>query len=85
MEGLVNILGAATALVCAALLYRGYRGSRARLLLWSVLCFLALSLESALVFIDRFIVPEVSLSLARQLIAIFGIACLIYGLVWDSD
>ncbi len=83
MEGLVNLLGAVTALVCAALLYRGYRHTGVRLLLWSAVCFLALSLESNIVFIDRFIYPEISLVLVRQSIAALGIACLIFSLVWE--
>lgn len=83
MEGLVNLLGAVTALVCAALLYRGYRHTGVRLLLWSAVCFLALSLENNIVFIDRFIYPEISLVLVRQSIAALGIACLIFSLVWE--
>lgn len=40
MEPAVYVLRALTTLVCAILLTRGYIRSRARLLLWSALCFI---------------------------------------------
>jgi hypothetical protein len=90
LEGLINLLGAATAAVCTVLLYRGYWRTGARLLWWSAVCFLALATENAILFFDKnpnFVVPATpeTLVLVRQAIATFGIVCLIYSLVWETE
>ena len=83
MEGAVYLLCAATALACAVLLLRGARRSRARLLMWSGLCFLALAVENVVLFVDVVCVPEVDLSNLRLAVALAGMALLLYGLIWD--
>jgi hypothetical protein len=80
---IVYLLCALTALACAALLLRAYRRSGARLLLWAGLCFLGLTLNNALVFVDLVVVPSVDLFTWRNLAALAGLAVLLYGLVWD--
>ena len=67
------------------LLARGYRASRARLLLWSALCFSGLALNNILLFIDMGLVPGVDLSTWRTIPAVIGVAVLIYGLVWEAE
>jgi hypothetical protein len=85
VEAVVNILSIVTALACAALLFRGYYRTRTRLLWWSAICFLALSLENLVLFVDVNIVPQVDLALIRQSIGAIGTACLVYGLVWEGE
>lgn len=85
MAKAVFLLCALTSAVCAVLLLRAYRGSRSRLLLWSALCFAGLALNNGLLVVDRLILPDVDLSLWRQLPAFAGIALLLYGLVWDEQ
>ena len=88
MAEAVYILCALTALACAVLLVRGYRRSRARFLLWSSLCFLALALNNALLFVDKVIYADVdmpTLSTARTAVALAGLAILVYGLIWDTE
>lgn len=85
MAKAVFLLCALTSLACAALLLRAYARRRTRLLLWSGLCFAALALNNGLLVVDRVILPEVDLSLWRQVPAVFGIALLVWGLVWDAD
>jgi hypothetical protein len=80
----VYLLCAATALACAGLLLRGYARSDARLLLWAGLCFVGLTLNNALVFVDMVVVPTVDLFTWRNLAALAGLAVLVYGLVWDT-
>ena len=41
-----------TSALCAVLLLRGYAQSRVPLLLWSVLCFIGLTLNNVLLFVD---------------------------------
>jgi hypothetical protein len=84
MSGIVYILCALTALACAVLLLRGYSASGARLLLWSGLCFVGLTVNNALVFVDLYVVPDHNLLLARNLSALLAISLLLFGLVWDS-
>ncbi len=83
MEGFVYLLCAATALVCGSLLLRGYRRRGLRLLLWCGLCFLALTLDNLLLFVDLVMVPEVDLSAFHLAAGLFGVALLLFGLVWE--
>ena len=84
MAGAVYILCAATSLACAVLLLRGYRRSRARLLLWSGLCFVGFTLNNVLLFIDTQVIPQIDLSTVRSLPILAGLALLLYGLVWEE-
>lgn len=81
---LVYILCAATSAICALLLYRGYRSSRARLLFWSCLCFVGLALNNVLLIIDVRVVPLTDLSTWRLVPAVLGIGALLYGLIWET-
>lgn len=81
----VDMLCALTSLACAALLLRGYRRSRARLLLWSALCFACLAINNLLVIVDERVLPAQDLSVLRSLPALLGVALLLYGLVWEAD
>ena len=85
MAGIVYALCAATSLTCAILLLRAYKHSRVRLLFWSGLCFIGLTLNNILLFIDLKILPAVDLSIVRTLPALIGVLLLIYGLIFDTD
>jgi hypothetical protein len=91
MAETVYILCTLTSLACAALLMRGYRRSRARLLFWSGLCFFFLSLNNALLFVDKVIFPNVDIVLGvdfaiwRSLVAMIGLVLLVIGLIWDAQ
>lgn len=84
MHGLVYILCSLTSFLCAVLLWRGYRASGARLLLWSAWCFVGLTLNNVLLVIDMS-VPTIDLSLIRAVPALIGVALLVYGLVWEGE
>ena len=81
---LVYILCGVTSLSCAALLFRGYKDSGVRLLLWSCLCFFALSAENIMLYVDKVIVQDVDLWAIRRGLGLIGVSLLLYGLVWDS-
>jgi hypothetical protein len=83
MAEAVYLLCAVTSVVCALMLFRGYRAQRTRLLFWSSLCFGGLALNNILTFLDLVIVPSVDLSLLRGLIALTAIVVLIYGLICE--
>jgi hypothetical protein len=81
----VYILCAATSTLCAILLFRGYRRSRARLLLWSAVCFLGLALNNVLLVIDVRAGSTIDLSVWRLIPAVIGAGALLYGLVWEAE
>jgi hypothetical protein len=84
MHEVVYVLCAATALLAAGLLARGYRRSRSRLILWSMLCFLGLAANNVLLVIDLMVVPDVDLMVARTGTAVAALFLLVFGLVWES-
>ena len=78
-------LCALTALICAFLLFSGYRRSRYRLLLWSGLCFSGLTLNNGLLVIDKILLPDMDLSLLRTATAAASMIVLLFGLIWDAE
>jgi phosphoglycerol transferase MdoB-like AlkP superfamily enzyme len=81
----VYVLCALTAGLCAWLLGRAYLHSRARLLLWSCICFIGLCLNNVVLFVDKVVAPDTDLSAWRLVPAAVGIAFLLYGLIWEVD
>lgn len=79
----VFVLCFLTSLACAVLLWRGYLESRARLLFWSSICFFSFALNNGLLLIDKNTVTD--LSLVRTLPVVFGLAALLYGLIWKAE
>jgi len=84
MAEAVYLMCAATSVACAVLLWRGYAASKARMLFWGSLCFLGLTVNNVLLFVDLVLVPNVDLTLLRGAVALVAIATLLFGLVWDS-
>jgi len=85
MAQAIYFLCAFTALACACLLLRSYLKSGYRLLLWSGLCFVGLSLNNLLLTLDRLILPSVELSTWRSVTAFIALLTLLYGLVWEEE
>lgn len=86
LASLVYLLGAIVTALCAVLLLRGYFRSRSRLLLWSGLCFVGLTISHTLLFVDLVLLPsEQSLYLWRLSTAAGGMLLLVYGLVFESE
>jgi hypothetical protein len=83
MATLIYALCALTSIAAAALLLRGYRTTGARLLLWAGLCFVGLSINNVLLFVDLGLAPEIDLSVWRSLPTVIGLGLLTYGLVWE--
>ena len=85
MAALVYALCAGTALLVFLLLLRGYRRSRQPFLLWSSLCFAALTLDNVSLFVDRVLFPAMDFTVYRRPIALIAIALLLYGMIWKSE
>jgi hypothetical protein len=84
MAEVVYVLCAITSVICAGMLFNGYRTSRMPLLFWSSLCFAGLALNNVLLFVDLIMVPQQDLSALRAGIALAAMTVLLYGLVWES-
>lgn len=86
MASLVYLLGTFVSLLCAVLLLRGYGKVRMKLLLWSGLCFIGLTISNALLCIDLLLLPtSVDLYMARLATAAGAMLLLVYGLVFESE
>ena len=83
MAEMTYLLCAVMSFVCTALLVRGYRASRSKLLFWSSLCFAGLTINNVLLFVDLVMVPQMDLGIARSVVALAAMGLLIYGLVWE--
>jgi hypothetical protein len=84
MASFFYTLCALVSLACTVLLLRGYAKSRARLLLWSGLCFLGLTFSNLLVFIDLQVFPQIDLYIWRLVTATIAMLVLLYGLIWEG-
>ena len=91
MAEAVYILCALMSIACALMLARGYVNSRTRFLLWSSLCFACLAGNNILLFVDKVILPDVTGFLGmpfpiwRSVVALVGLALLLYGLIWEAE
>lgn len=85
MATAVFVFCALTSIVCAVLLWRGWRESRARLLLWTALGFAGFAINNVMLVVDEVIVPDRDLQLTRQVSGFAAVAVLLFGLVWDVD
>lgn len=81
----IYALCAMTSLACAVLLYRGFRQSGARLLLWSSLCFVGFFLNNVMLIVDTRLLVDQDLSIIRTMPSLAGISFLLYGLIADSQ
>ena len=79
-------LAAATSVACMVLLFRGYARTGARLLFWSALCFVFLSINNTLLFVDIIVFPtQVDLRVYRILSSLTGVLCLLYAFIWELE
>jgi hypothetical protein len=84
MASFFYILCGLVSLICTVLLMRAYAQSRMRLLLWSGLCFLGLTISNLLVFVDLSILPQIDLYLVRLTTAAIAMLILLFGLIWEG-
>jgi hypothetical protein len=86
MATLSSTLALVTSLACMVLLFRAYAVSAMRLLFWSALCFVCLSVNNLLLFFDLVVFPtEVDLRPYRLLSALAGVLFLLYGFIWEAE
>jgi hypothetical protein len=81
----VYLLCFLTSATCAVLLARSYLNSRARLLLWSAICFLFLAANNLVVVIDLLLIPDISFRILRLVLALCAVTVLLFGFIWDLE
>jgi hypothetical protein len=85
MAEAVYVLCALTSLGCGMMLFRAYRRSGQRFLLWASLCFVGLVLNNVLLYVDLAVFgTDVDLSVPRVASALAGVGLLVFGLVWEE-
>lgn len=81
----VYLMCAITSGICTVMLLRGYWRTGMRLLLWSGLCFVALTANNILLFVDLIILSkDTDLSVLRSITNWIGMMLLMYGLIWET-
>ena len=85
MDKIIYSLCALTALAVAGLLLRAYLRTHFRLLLWSGLCFAALTVSNVLLVLDRIVFPGADLSIWRLSAGFIGVLLLVGGLILEGD
>ena len=85
MAQAIYTLCALTSLTCLVLLWRSYRATGSRLLFWSALCFLLLTVNNVLLVLDKIVFLERDLTLGRLTAALLAVILLLFGLIWEED
>lgn len=81
----VYLLCFLTSSACAFLLGRAWLRTRARILLWSALCFFFLACNNFVVIFDMVVYPDIDFRIWRHLFALSAVSVLLYGFVWDQQ
>jgi hypothetical protein len=84
MPEAVYVLCFLTSAAAAFLLLRAYQRSRAKVLFWCALGFIGLCVNNLVLSVDVIIVPDIDLSMWRNIPAIVGMAVLVFGLIWET-
>ncbi len=81
----LSLLAALTSLGCMVLLFRAYWNSGLKLLLWSALCFVCLSANNVLLFLDLVVFPDIDFRPYRLVAALAGVLFLLYAFIWEAE
>ncbi len=74
-----------TSLACAWLLLASYRRTGHRLLFWSGLCFVGMTLNNILLTLDKVVFPDIYLLPLRLGTALIAVALLLFGLIYEKE
>lgn len=85
MSEIIYLLCAITSILCAVMLLRGWLSTRARLLLWSGLCFVGLGLTNLILVADQMVWTEVDLLRPRLWISLGALLLMLYGLIFADE
>jgi hypothetical protein len=74
-----------TSLACAWMLLTSYRRNGVRLLFWSGLCFIGMSVNNVLLVLDKLVFLQVDLLPLRLASALVALLLLLYGLIYENE
>ena len=74
-----------TSLACAWLLLGSYRRTGHRLLFWSGLCFVGMTINNLLLMLDKLVLPMVDLLPWRLGAALVAVCLLLFGLIYEKE
>lgn len=78
-------LAAITSGACMWFLFRRYRQTGMRLLLWSALCFVGLTVSNFLLVLDLSIFTQFDFRPYRLFASLAGVSFLLFGFVWEAN
>lgn len=86
MAQIIYVLCILTSLSCAWLLLGSYRRTRHRLLFWSGMCFVVITVNNILLLVDRVVFPtDLDLMPYRLGSALLALLLLLYGLIYEKE
>lgn len=85
MAEIIYVLCTLTSLACASLLLLRYSSSGHRLLFWSGLCFVVMTINNLLLVFDKLVFPDIDLLPWRHVSALGAVALLLYGLIYEKE
>lgn len=85
MAEAIYVLCTLTSLACAVLLLRRYRSSGHRLVFWSGLCFVGMTVTNLLLVFDKLVFPDLNLLPLRQISGLLAVMMLLYGLIYEKE
>lgn len=83
LENVLYFLCLVSSLACMILLLRGYRRTGMRLLLWSGVCFVCLTVSNLVLFVDVQL-PGVDLHVYRLGLSLVAGIVLMFGFIWEA-
>ncbi|MBS1972546.1 MAG: hypothetical protein JSU04_19725 [Bdellovibrionales bacterium] len=85
MAETVYLLCAVMSILCTLFLFRGYRKSANKLLLWTALSFALMACNNIFLYIDLAMFPNMDLHgpFWRNLLGTLSGATLLFGLIWE--
>ena len=84
-QGVLYIMSALASIACTALLLRGFARSSSKLLFWSGLCFIGLSINNVLLVLDLLVIVDTDLSVLRLGSSLAAVLVLLYAFIWEAE
>jgi hypothetical protein len=85
-KAILFLIALLTSLACTVFLFRAYVQKRLPILMWSAFCFVGLTLNNLLLFVDLVLLPAtIDLRMVRHLAALTGLLFLLYGFIRESE
>ena len=84
-QGVLYIMSALASIACTVLLLRGFARSSSKLLFWSGLCFIGLSINNVLLVLDLLVIVDTDLSVLRLGSSLAAVLVMLYAFIWEAE